>query len=514
MPRTNGENLLALGQEMAGCRVVEFLGAGGMGQVYKCEHLRLQKPVALKILPALDSKSIKRFLREARSAAKIDHPNVVIIHDVDQDRVTKLYFIIMQLINGRNLAQLVEAHAGPIPWRQAVKLVRGAAKGAAAVHAQGLIHRDIKPANIMFSTVTRQAILMDFGLVREIEPSDWQVTAGAAGTPMFMSPEQCRGSAHLDPRSDIVSLGRTLYFLLTGRLPYGQTDPSMDRASDIMHQIVSGRVPTPVHQLNPAVPPEVSRLVERAMAHDPTRRFQTASELVGAMDRLQKIPDLPGTVSYHFAPANAAAETVNDLPELELITDDSADRSRRPKKWLVAAGGLGTCLVLLLAWILNRPPGKRDLSANGEKEATDASSMIALKSDASKMVRIPAGKVHVGNSETTLRKHAEEMAFDAVNRDRFIRLGRQKPEALLGVPTFWIDKYEVTNGEYAKFVQHTNCAPPVFWIGGQLPKSLADHPVVGVSHADALAYAAWAKKKLPTDAQWLRVWCAPGAGPV
>jgi serine/threonine-protein kinase len=215
--------ILVAGQLIGGCRIVQPLGRGGMGEVYLAEHLALQKPVAVKILPpdrgARDH--VARFLKEARMCSRIEHPNVVTIYDVgEQDG---LHYIIMQYVQGKTLAELVQAQGGPLPWRSALRLVQLAAKGLQAVHDHGLIHRDVKPSNIMLSADSR-VLLMDFGLVREeIDPNTTDPSL-IAGTPAYMSPEQCEGRP-LDRRSDVFSLGSTLYCLLTGHSPFQGTVP-------------------------------------------------------------------------------------------------------------------------------------------------------------------------------------------------------------------------------------------------------------------------------------------------
>jgi serine/threonine-protein kinase len=512
MPETHADNLLYPGQLIAGCRVTGFLGAGAMGQVYQCEHLRLEKPVALKILPTIDQGSIKRFLREAQLAAKIEHPNVLTIFDVGQDPATKLYYILMQYIAGKNLAELVKQQRGPLGLRLALQLVRGAAQGAAAVHAKGLIHRDIKPANIMYAEADRRVKLMDFGLVREVAPTDPTGSLGPVGTPVYMSPEQCRGAADLDARSDLVALGGTLYFLLTGRLPYTSTTPTKHIVVDVMDQIVSGRTPPPVHALNPTVPPSVSQLVARAMAPARADRFADARAMVAAIDRVLRTagPSAPTVSRTRVEQSDVASQTAV-IHDLELVIEDTPSLVERiPKPWLAAAGGVAGLLALMcvfvalfgLAWFLNHS-GK---NGGGKKVPgkDDPPTVISALPDKTKMVRIPAGTVVLGNSQASLRLQAASLDLSPGDAANFALWGTEQPTNRVNLPAFWIDKYEVTNGEYAVFVRKTGRAPPQHWGGNVPPAHMEDHPVVFVRHADAVAYAEWAKKKLPNHAQWLR----------
>jgi serine/threonine-protein kinase len=166
----------------------------------------LHREIALKVLipDRMNSEHVERFLREARSCSRIEHPNVVTIHDVGEENET--YYIVMQYVKGKNLAEIVQTQGGPLPWRTALKILRYDASGLAAVHKQGLLHRDIKPSNIMVGDDSRVQ-LMDFGLVRDEAQSDLTGTGVIMGTPIFMAPEQCTGSK-LDRRTDIDHIGQ------------------------------------------------------------------------------------------------------------------------------------------------------------------------------------------------------------------------------------------------------------------------------------------------------------------
>ncbi|MCH8828788.1 MAG: serine/threonine protein kinase, partial [Planctomycetes bacterium] len=156
---------ISSGSVIGGCKVIRLIGQGGMGEVYLAEHLNLQRQVALKVLPQfrIDAEHVARFLREARASSKIEHVNVVTIHDVGEEDGN--HFIVMQYVNGKNLAEIIRAQGGPLPWRSALKIMRHVANGVEAVHKAGLVHRDIKPSNIMVGEGSK-VILMDFGLVR------------------------------------------------------------------------------------------------------------------------------------------------------------------------------------------------------------------------------------------------------------------------------------------------------------------------------------------------------------
>jgi serine/threonine protein kinase len=204
--------------------VTRELGAGGMGTVYKGRHLGLDVPVALKVMGdalARDAQGRQRFLREARTAAKLDHPNIVRVLDVNEQ--DKLPYIVMEFVDGTDLSALLKKH-GPLNGIAALKAVAQVADGLAHAHAQGIVHRDIKPHNIFVSKDGRVK-LGDFGLARAVEATTELTMPGAAiGTAHYMSPEQSNG-ADIDQRSDIYSLGITAWHLITGSPPYSGTTP-------------------------------------------------------------------------------------------------------------------------------------------------------------------------------------------------------------------------------------------------------------------------------------------------
>jgi serine/threonine protein kinase len=272
--------LLENGHEIGGCRIERFVDAGGMGQVFQARHISLDKLVAVKILPPIWSKpeNIERFLQEARIACRIEHRNVVRIFDVGRDG--GLYYIVMQYVDGPDLKKWVDERGGLAPWREAVRIGRAAAQGLAAIHRHRLVHRDVKPRNIMVAQDGR-VLLMDFGLVRAEGESDLTRTGEMVGTPVYMSPEQSRGDP-LDGRSDVFSLGSTMYFLLAGVPPYTGT------ITEVVTCIGRGQPPPPLERVNPLVPREVAEAIARAMAPLPAQRFSSADEMAHVLEGLLK----------------------------------------------------------------------------------------------------------------------------------------------------------------------------------------------------------------------------------
>jgi len=276
----SGDNSAADG--LAGTRLQHFaltrlLGRGGMGAVYHGTDVSLDRPVAIKVLAldiAHDPEIVERFEREARAQARLRHPNVAQIYFIGEDR--GFHFFVMEYLEGPGLDALL-AKTAPLPWTEAVDYALAAARGLRAAHAQGFVHRDVKPSNLMLDNEAGIKIL-DFGLVKSMR-GDSQLTRDGAiiGSPLYMSPEQGRGQV-ADHRSDIYSLGCTLYHMLCGQPPFSGPSPV-----GIMSMHVTDR-PKPVRDLNPQVPQVVAKIVERMLAKDPKDRPQDYDELVAALE--------------------------------------------------------------------------------------------------------------------------------------------------------------------------------------------------------------------------------------
>lgn len=264
------------------CKLVRKLGQGGMGAVWLARHETLDKDVAVKILPpgyASDSEAVARFIREARSAARLEHPNVVQVLDAgSQDDI---HFIVMQLVDGTDLEQLLKKK-GRFPVADTLAVAKRVALALGAAHTLRLVHRDIKPANIMLTRAGR-VMVTDFGLARDLS-GDAGITRAdeAMGTPHFIAPEQARGEG-VDGRSDLYSLGATLYALLSGKPPYTGKSP----VSIVSKHIDPNERPRPLREVRPDIPEEVEALVARLLQKNPADRYQNAAELVAAIDGIK-----------------------------------------------------------------------------------------------------------------------------------------------------------------------------------------------------------------------------------
>ncbi|HSG28917.1 MAG TPA: serine/threonine-protein kinase, partial [Candidatus Krumholzibacterium sp.] len=260
-----------IGQTISHYNVLEKLGEGGMGVVYKARDTRLDRFVALKFLPhhlTASSDDRERFAIEAKAAAALNHPNIATIHAVEESGGET--FIVMEYIEGTELKSRLRS--GPPSMDQVIAIARQIAEGLRAAHDREIVHRDIKSANIMI-TAGDHVKIMDFGLAKIRGGSQVTRAGSTVGTASYMSPEQARGG-EVDRRSDLWSFGVVMYELLTGQLPFAS-----DYEQAVVYSILN-ETPKPVASLRKDVPPAIARIVERAMTKDPASRYQSAQEIL------------------------------------------------------------------------------------------------------------------------------------------------------------------------------------------------------------------------------------------
>jgi serine/threonine-protein kinase len=277
---------LALSQALDGqYEILREVGRGGMGIVFLARDLKLERLVAIKTLPptlASDEVIRARFLREARTAAALGHPNIVPIHRADDIKGT--VFFVMGFVDGPSLAQLVR-DGGPLTPRTAVSILHDVANALAYAHGAGVIHRDVKAENILLDRGSARALVTDFGIARVAEAAPLTATGTVLGTVHYMSPEQVAGEA-VDRRSDVYSLGVVAFYALAGRFPFDSPT-----ASAVLVAHVTREAPSLVNTA-PTVPRGLARLVDRCLAKDPNSRIQSCDELLTELRRVEAgLPD-------------------------------------------------------------------------------------------------------------------------------------------------------------------------------------------------------------------------------
>lgn len=270
-----------IGKMIDSYEIIELIGRGGMGVVYKGRDVKLDRDVALKIMDPLLAREetfLKRFSSEAKALAKLQNPYIVGIYAL---RETEYGFcIVMEFVKGTTLGDFVKA-SGPLSVDQAVRLFKQLLMAFEHAHGAGIIHRDVKPGNILVNE-NNIAKVMDFGLAKIYQPAAATLTSIAGGTLFYASPEQLEGLGKVDHRGDIYSLGMTLYESLTGAVPFGNTESDFT----IREKIVRGRIPSP-RGMKPHIPAELNAIVMKAIAKDPEDRFQTATEMREALENFE-----------------------------------------------------------------------------------------------------------------------------------------------------------------------------------------------------------------------------------
>lgn len=396
---------LWVGRRLGKYEVTALLGVGGMGVVLKGHDPSIERDVAIKVLPAdlsADESSLHRFLDEAKSAGKLNHPNAVTIYEVGQEGFS--HYLVMEIVSGGSAADRLE-NGEAYSVSEATRIAIDACKGLSAAHQVGLIHRDVKPANLLL-TPDGTVKVSDFGLAKRTQSQTMQMTQAGhiVGTPYYMSPEQCE-SRHVDARSDVYSLGGTYYSLLTGKSPF------QDSASviQVMFAHCNAGPPDP-REVKASVPAACAQIVLRAMAKQPEQRYQSMDEMRADLEAV--------LAAMSGAGIALPSQSATNLPRLPAApTPVSRNRSR----WVAA--GVATGIVAAVAaafFILNL--GLRDgdakVALNSEVNPNNASPTV---------ITPPTGEpIRVGilHSLTGTMAHSESpvadatlLAIDEINRE-------------------------------------------------------------------------------------------------
>ncbi|MBY0522173.1 MAG: protein kinase [Gemmataceae bacterium] len=350
---------------VGGFVLLERIGEGGMGQVFKARHQKLGRIVALKVIRKdrlASAEAVKRFHREIQAVSQLSHPNVVLAYDANHAGET--HFFAMEYVEGIDLARWVKEH-GPTTVPDACEYIRQAACGLAHAHERGLVHRDIKPSNVMLTAEAVKGVrpasgplvkLMDLGLARLSAGSDEESSTtltqdgSVIGTPDYIAPEQARNSRNADIRADLYSLGCTFYYVLTGQVPFAggtMTEKLLKHHYDAA---------TPIEKLRPEVPPGIRAIIGKLMAKKPEDRFQTPDELVAALEAARKNGN--ARTPHVTRTPNKAVKANGTLPRVAQASAGSrlklANLRAGPRWWIFAGAAVAMLLVVLLGatWAL------------------------------------------------------------------------------------------------------------------------------------------------------------------
>jgi len=365
-------------------QILEELGKGGMGVVYKALNVNLDKFVAIKTISlGLASEEIitNRFRTEARALAKLQNPNIVSIFDLRVD--DNQWFIVMEYVDGTTLAQKIREQEA-VPWQECLKIFKQILSAIGHAHRAGIIHRDIKPNNIMLGR-DGMVKITDFGLAKDQRNLSHTQTSSTGGTLYYMSPEQVKGLQFTDNRSDIYSLGLTLYEMLAGKIPFRKDDNDYT----IREAIIKRQFPPPTH-FNPAIPVGLNTIVMRAIEKRPEDRFQNVDEMLVNLEQFEQNADISLTeplkhISEHeFSNIHPADFEISYLSDPIVTEKPGPEEPNSPKKSVrlryaiggIAAGVLAMLVYFLIGWLAPAPmaelmvvsnPRSADLMVNGEQ---------------------------------------------------------------------------------------------------------------------------------------------------
>jgi serine/threonine protein kinase len=539
--------------------VLDRIGAGGMGQVFKAWHRRMQRLVALKTLPdqrGASEDSVARFRREILSAAQLSHPNIVAAYDADVAQ--HIHFLVMEYVDGPNLADLVRKR-GPLPVALAVRCVLDAARGLAYAHQRGIVHRDVKPSNLIVSPSGTIKVL-DLGLARSAGPlagAELTMPGDVVGTLEYMAPEQAAGAPEVDGRADVYGLGCTLYRLLTGEFPYCGPSPSALMAAHREEKIPS------LTASRDDVPRVLDRLFKRMVAKQPADRFQTMDEVVRSLEKLRLTDTRPSAARGETSPEGDPDDLAGAAAPRKSASSNRGSQGRSVRGGADAGGDeeSGDDLEIVSASagpVVFQPA---DASENAVPRASahvpasgaqprsvppPVSPVVALVAlvaallgitglswldatpDADHSVAQPRPESNSSTASESARQCSEWLGLpvsmtNSVGMDFALipPAGNSDTASANSVQTpFYYGVHELTVAQFRHFVEVTGY-PVAGNLDARFSQGLVQgdrHPVVNLTAADAEAFCRWlsqiesATYRLPTQAEWAHACRAGTAG--
>ena len=507
-------------------QLLNCLGEGGMGVVFRARHRRMDRIVAVKMVRPETlgaAVTIGRFEREVRLLAQLSHPNIVAAFDAGE--VEGVPYLVMEYVEGADLASVV-AQQGPLPVERAVNYVLQAAAGLHHAHERGLVHRDVKPHNLL---LTRQGVVkvLDLGLARMVgaeskvegEGASYRTQSGTVlGTFHYMAPEQALNSKNADRRSDVYSLGCTLYYLLAGNPVYsGETGIEVFLAH-VQKPVASLR------QLRTDVPPALERVFQRSVAKQPDQRHQSLADLIADLQSATGATAVAAPVAQLAPPTPGAGGT-------QVLSTFNPPVRRRSRAWLI--GGAATALGLLLLTAVTigwqfAGPGK---SPGTQTDGDTYTNRLGMR-----FRRLPADSFVMGDSPEFTQTLSDRLRRTPRLSNRLADFERELPARSMRIDRpFFLGETEVTNAQFEAFTRATSYVTeaeqrgngwgvnaqgqwfqgrPYSWRDlGQQPRT-PEHPAVSISWNDAMRFCEWLTAeerrqgdtrgtyRLPTEAEW------------
>jgi formylglycine-generating enzyme required for sulfatase activity/tRNA A-37 threonylcarbamoyl transferase component Bud32 len=483
--------------------LLDLLGQGGMGAVYKARQRRVKRDVALKLIrpDVLTSPgAVERFQREAECTAKLSHPNIITVYDANV--INGVHFLVMEFIDGTDLARLVEQR-GPLPVEEACHYIQQAAQGLQHTHEAGLVHRDIKPHNLM---LTRHGVVkvMDLGLARTVQTAKGSATSSGLtgaetllGTLDYQAPEQAVDARRVDIRADIYSLGCTMYHLLVGQPPFADALMAAKIAAHMFSE------PPSLREARPEVPGGLGDVILRMMAKGPDDRFATPGDVAASLEPYVRSRQFTAKRS---APAKDRKAAFKETDQQAAMTRESRLRKKESTDFSKEVSRVDP------AELKNRdskPQANKELPPNSQPLRLELGNGVKLE-----LVRIKAGSFLMGSPES------DKDAIDDEKPRHKVTISKD----------FLLGKFAVTRGQFAQFVRDENYrseaeidgkgADGYFAAENKVMRGQKyswrdtgfdqndDHPVVNVTWNDAQAFCAWASRKtrhrveLPREAEW------------